>query len=113
MQCKCFLIQLLAGKIDGLKKILEMSDTVNTYDSSCQTAMSNVKSESWNATESEELEIDTQILLTMTDKLQTAHTSVVDAINKALEQLNKEYDEAVKEDEEYQKAEAEKAMIAK
>lgn len=112
MSCKCFLISMLERRMNKLTELLEMSSTVNTYKDNCMDNLLELKEQSWNVTKSDELLADTKILLSMTDELQSAHTQVVNSINKALEKMKKDYEMLLKEDEEYHKSGEVKTIYA-
>jgi hypothetical protein len=92
----------LSGKISSLRSVLnDYSGDYHVNIVGCRSALSQLKQDSWTATESERLKTSAKKLDNIPDNMVTAHNRIVTQINIALRDMESEYDRMNAEDDDY------------
>lgn len=104
MGCRCAEISNLETIKEKLGNVPSRSSVFNEKIGFCKTELNCLKEDSWSAVKSTILKTDAELLSTMTDKLEEAHSKLMEAISQGLSKIEVNLGPMRVEDEAYHKS---------
>lgn len=98
MSCKCGEMTQLKNQMNKLALVLDDSECFGQYNDKAIEQLKKAKTNAYTATKSTSVQSDVNVMPEMTDFIEDAHTTVVNAIGVALKAMEGKYLEYENED---------------